>query len=178
MTRTIKTMFIASCCLVAAALAMATRGLACPTSIFTSVAEKDCRPVSSLNAGRMIVSGTGDNVFECPAPEGMRLYLVDSDSSSWYAIERKGKTHSFENVVVYERPPGNFPSVGKGGKVEWLQEGGQPAGMIFRVSYQDKDGGQNFSRLFTIDLRGTEPAIRGLSHTNAAARRLFDDCAR
>ncbi len=178
MTRILKTIFIAGSSLVTASPSMATLELACATSTYTSVVEKDCRSVPSLDAGRKVASGTGDNVFECSAPEGLRLFLVDSSSGSWYGIEWKGKTYSFENAVVYDRPPGNFPSVGKGGKVEWLLENGMPAGMIFRVNYQDKDAKGNFSLLFTVDLRGTEPVIRGLSPTNWAARRLFDDCVR
>ena len=148
----------------------------CADSVYTSVGEKACKPVAALDAGRKIVSGQGDFAFECAAPPGLKLFLVTDDARSWYALEIKGKTHSLEKAIAYDNPPGDFPNVGKGEKVEWRLENGRPVGLIFRVSYQSADASKSFSRLFAIDLRQDEPSLRGTAATNEAARALIDRC--
>jgi hypothetical protein len=150
---------------------------ACTTSTYSSVGEKDCSAVPVLETERRIVSGQGEYAFECSgAPQGYKLYFVDSDRASWYVTERDGVRHSFERVIVYENPPGNFPHVGQGGKVEWLTENGAVKGLIFRVGYQKQDGSGNFSRLFSVALDGAQAVVRGSSYTNEAARQLLDYC--
>jgi hypothetical protein len=148
----------------------------CAHSIYTSVGEAACKPVAVLEAGRKIVSGRGEFAFECPAPPGVRLFLITDDARSWYALQLKGKIHSLEHSIVYENPPGDFPNVGKGERVEWRLEDGNPAGMIFRVSYQSPDANNSFSRLFAIDLRSREPKVRGVASSNEAARAMIDQC--
>ena len=143
---------------------------------YTSVEKSACKAVAVLDAGRKIISGQGDFAFECRSPPGLRLFLITDDARSWYAIEFKEKLHSFERAIAYENPPGNFPNVGKGGKVEWLLEKGSPVGMIFRVSYQTTNASRSFSRLFVIGLHGDEPKVLGLASTNQAARLLIDRC--
>ena len=148
----------------------------CADSIYTSVGEGACKPVAVLDAGRKIVSGRGEFAFECTAPPGLRLFLVTDDARSWYALEFKGKVHSLEHAIVYENPPGDFPNVGKGDKVEWRLENASPVGMIFRVSYQSADASKSFSRLFAVDLRENEPTVHGIVTSNEAARSMIDRC--
>jgi hypothetical protein len=151
--------------------------LACAESVYTSVAEGDCKAVAVLDAGRRIVSGRGDFAFECQAPQGLRLYLVTDDARSWYALEFRGRIHSLERAIAYDDPPGDFPNVGKGGKVEWRLRDGRPVGVIFRVSYQTADAEGSFSKLIAVDLRGDAPRVQGLVATNEAAHALIDRCA-
>lgn len=148
----------------------------CADSIYTSVGEKACKPVPVLDAGRKIVSGQGEFAFECMAPSGIRLFLVTDDARSWYALELKGRMHSLEQAIAYENPPGDFPNVGKGEKVEWRLENTNPVGFIFRVSYQSADASKSFSRLFAIDLREDEPKMRGVASSNEGARAMIDRC--
>jgi hypothetical protein len=148
----------------------------CAVSIYTSVGEAACEAVAVLEAGRKIVSGRGEFAFECPAPPGIRLFLITDDARSWYALGLKGKMHSFERAIAYENPPGDFPNVGKGERVEWRLENGNPVGMIFRVSYQSSDASKSFSRLFAINLRDDEPIVRGVVSSNEAARAMIDQC--
>lgn len=166
-----------------AAMASAWLGLAtaqaavCAVSLYSAVGEKDCKALPFLEAGRNIVSRQGEYVFECPgAPPGYQLYFVDSDHASWYVVEYGGKRHSFEKPTVYDDPPGNFPHVGEGGKVEWLLSGGKVTGLIFRVGYQDKAGTGNFSRLLAIDLGAETPALRGMAASHEEARQLLGHC--
>lgn len=163
---------VAGLCLSSAAWAEA-----CTISHYSPVGEKDCKPLPSLEAGRTIVSGKGEYVFECPgAPAGYRLYLVESDPRSWYVVEHDGKRHSFEKEIVHDNPPGDFPNVGRGGQVEWLLEGGTVKGLIFRVSYQNKDATASFSRLLSAGLVGDAPLLLGQSSGNEAARQLLNHC--
>jgi hypothetical protein len=148
----------------------------CADSLYTSVGEAACRPVAVLDAGRRIVSGQGEFAFECQAPPGLKLFLVTDDARSWYALELKGKMHSLEQAIAYENPPGHFPNVGKGDRVEWRLENASPVGLIFRVSYQSADATKSFSRLFAIDLRGEEPKLLGMASSNEAARAMIDRC--
>ena len=149
----------------------------CAVSLYSPVSENDCKSLQSLEAGRLIVSGQSEYVFECPgAPEGYRLYLIDSDPRSWYVVEHDGKRHSFEKMVVYDNPPGDFPNVGQGGRIEWVLDGDVVKGLIFRVSYQDKNATSSFSRLFSVGLEGDVPALQGLSDSNEAARQRLNYC--
>lgn len=105
-----------------ALLGSPTMAAECADSVYTSVGAGACKPVATLDAGRKIVSGQGDFAFECAAPPGIKLFLVTDDARSWYALELKGKMHSLEHAIVYDTPPGDFPNVGKGEKVEWRLE--------------------------------------------------------
>jgi hypothetical protein len=148
----------------------------CADSVYTSVGAATCRPVSVVDTGRKIVSGRGEFAFECKAPPGIRLFLVTDDARSWYALELKGRMHSLERAIVYDNPPGDFPNVGKGERVEWRLENANPVGLIFRVSYQSADASKSFSRLFTIELRENEPKVRGTVSSNETARAMIDRC--
>jgi hypothetical protein len=148
----------------------------CANSLYTSVGTGACRPVAVLDTGRKIVSGQGEFAFECMAPPGIKLFLVTDDARSWYALEVKGRMHSLEHAIAYENPPGDFPNVGKGERVEWRRENASPVGLIFRVSYQSADATKSFSRLFVIDLREDEPKVLGIASSNETARAMIDRC--
>lgn len=150
----------------------------CAESVYSPVSEEACSPVPALEVDRRIVSGRGEYVFACPgAPEGYRLYLIESDPRSWYVVEYGGTRHSLEQMIVYNNPPGDFPNVGQGGKVEWVLVDGMIKGVIFRVSYQSSDAASRFSRLFSVDLQGNAPVLKGVSPGNEEARQWLNDCA-
>ncbi len=151
----------------------------CATSVYSPVSEQDCRPLPALEIDRRIVSGKGGFVFECfGAPEGFRLYLIESDPRSWYVIEHRGERHSLERMIFDDGARGNFPNVGQGGKVEWVLADGAVKGMIFRVSYQEIDGTDGFSELFSISLENRVPKLKGVSKGNEEARQRLDYCPR
>jgi hypothetical protein len=133
---------------VALAAAAGCRSPVAAESVRTSIRAEDCMPPPAADTVAYAARDLG--VQECPAPDGWRLLLVSSDENTWLELMGPGIRWSAERPVVYDRPPGNFPSV-DGPSVEWQRDGnGRIGSVIFRVTGQDREDLQTRRSLFYV----------------------------
>lgn len=147
-------------------------------SEFTSVNTEKCISIDTLQAEQQNIAKGAEVVFECDGAENYKLYLIDDGTRSWYVMKHEDALTSFEEDIVYNSTPGDFPNVGVIDEVEWLIDSdGVTSGLIFDISYQvndDKTGKfRSISRYAAVNLRSITPVIVGLVEDRKQAKELL-----
>jgi hypothetical protein len=136
--------------------------------VLTDIGEKACRNLTQAEQERLNLGGV--SVQECPAPPGVRLFVVDSGSRTWPVLGWQQTNWSLEPIVSRYSPGDNAmigsPPADHGrprtDKAEWLVDSsGTPTALTFRVSGRTAEGRWK-SRLFAVRLGASGVCLIGV----------------
>jgi hypothetical protein len=147
-------------------------------SVYTSIASNRCSTTPGLTRE---FAARGLGVEECHGVGGWRVLVVASNENTWIEWRSATVTWSSEQAIVYDRPLGQFPTVGANPRLEWrVDSRGEPHAVIVRVTARDPENpARRLARLLVVALSPNRVCVAGTATTNVAARRLADrrhDC--
>jgi hypothetical protein len=147
-------------------------------SVYTSIAPDRC---SSTPALTREFAAQGLGVQECRGVDGWRVLIVSSNEHTWFELRSARVTWSAEQEIVYDRPLGQFSTVGAVPRLEWRVDArGVPHAIIVRVTARSPENpDRRLERLLIVGLDPTRVCVVGTATTNRDARRLADqrkDC--
>lgn len=142
------------------------------TSLYTSLATKDCRTIESDE------TGAGWYLGECKGVGGFKLRLSEGDIRQSITVVAPNGT---ESDLQFGRISSGFSSVGE--KAEWRMKGKKPVAVILRFiySYDPEDSSRTRSELVVAKISGSKACITDVvgpaKSQNVIARQRADTAA-